>query len=186
MGPPGARRQAERMTIDALTRRSAPAAAAYIAIFCLVAGGGVAWSLAHGTSWSAVGVVLLAISLRLVTIAIALASVQPWGRLLPSWLILAGLWGAAAVQLINHVAETVVKALILLHVIDPINKGISNMTAEGWFNFGATWVVWGIPGVLFLLAALDYRRRVQVPTRWVLLGIGGGAALLTGLGVLIG
>jgi hypothetical protein len=186
MGPPGARRQAERMTIDALTRRSAPAAAAYIAIFCLVAGGGVAWSLAHGTSWSAVGVVLLAISLRLVTIAIALASVQPWGRLLPSWLILAGLWGAAAVQLIYPVAETVVKALILLHVIDPINKGISNMTAQGWFNFGAMWVVFGIPGILFLLSVLSYRARHRVPARWVALGILGGAILLGGLGFIIG
>jgi hypothetical protein len=60
------------------------------------------------------------------------------------------------------------------------------MTAEGWFNFAATWTIWGIPGVLFLLAALSYRARNPVPARWILLGMLGGTAFLAGLGTLIG
>lgn len=78
------------------------------------------------------------------------------------------------------------KGLILTGVMHPIDKGISNMSAEGWFNFAATWTIWGIPGVLFLLAALSYRARTAVRARWILLGLVGGTVLLGGLGVLIG
>lgn len=49
----------------------------------------------------------------------ALASVQGWGRLMPPWLLSAGLWGAAAVQLAYPIAETVVKALILVGAMEP-------------------------------------------------------------------
>jgi hypothetical protein len=167
-------------------RWPALAAAAYIGLFCLITGSAVAWNMARGTSWNDNGVVILAISLRMLTVALALASVQQWGRRVPSWIVLAGLWGAAAVQLVYPVAETVVKGLILTGVMDPIDKGISNMSAEGWFNFAATWTIWGIPGVLFLLAAMSYRARTPVRARWILLGLAGGTALLGGLGVLIG
>jgi hypothetical protein len=162
------------------------AAATYIGLFCLIAGTAVVWNMAHGTSWSDNDVVILAISLRMLTVALALASVQRWGRHVPSWMILAGLWGAAAVQLVYPVAETVMKSLILTGVMHPIDKGISNMSAEGWFNFAATWTIWGIPGILFLLAALSYRARNPVRARWILLGLIGGTALLGGLGILIG
>lgn len=113
------------------------------------------WNVAHGASWGENGVVVLAVSLRMLTTAMALASVQPRGARVPSWILLAGLWGAAAVQPMYPLTETVVKALILTRVMAPVHKGISNMSPEGWFNFGATWVVWGIPGILFLLAALS-------------------------------
>jgi hypothetical protein len=159
------------------------AAASYLGVFCVVAGAAVAWT---GGPLADNGVVILAIALRVLTIGIALASVQWWGRRIPAWMLLAGLWGAAAAQLVYPAAETVVKALILADVMDPIDKGISNMTAVGWFNFGATWAVWGVPGVLFVLAALDYGRRVVVDRRWVALGVVGGAVLLAGLGMLIG
>jgi hypothetical protein len=167
-------------------RWPALAAATYVGIFCLAATALVLWSIGQGHSVGENGVVLLSICLRLVTIGIALSSVQQWGRRLPAWMILAGLWGTAAVQLSYPIAETVVKALILTGVTRPINKGISNMTPEGWFNFGGVWVAFGFPGVLFLLAALSYRARRAVPVRWVLLGILGGFVLLAGLGLLIG
>ncbi|WP_433615928.1 hypothetical protein ACQP2P_13165 [Dactylosporangium sp. CA-139114] len=180
-------------TSSATARPKAPyrrwpalAAASYISTFCLVAGVAVLWNVAHGASWGENGVVVLAVSLRMLTVAMALASVQPWGARVPSWILLAGLWGAAAVQLMYPLAETVVKALILTGVMAPVHKGISNMSPEGWFNFGAMWVVFGIPGILFLLAALSYRSRTAVRSRWVLLGILGGVVLLGGLGVLIG
>lgn len=167
-------------------RWPALAAATYIGLFCLVAGTAVLWNMAHGTSWNDNGVVILAICLRMLTVALALASVQRWGRRIPSWMVLAGLWGAAAVQLVYPVAETVVKGLILTGALHPIDKGISNMSPEGWFNFAATWAIWGVPGVLFLLAALSYRARTAVRARWILLGLVGGTALLAGLGALIG
>ncbi|NUO56962.1 MAG: hypothetical protein HOV78_09880 [Hamadaea sp.] len=169
------------------TRRwPALAAAAYVGLFCLIASIAVLWSVLRGSLWSEQAVVSLSIGLRLLSIGIALASVRRWGDRLPAWLVLAGLWGAAAVQLLYPLAETVVKALILTGVLEPMNKGISNMSAEGWFNFGAMWVIWGVPGVLFLLAALAYRVRRPAPWWWVLLGVVGGAVLLLGLGLLIG
>ncbi|MEV6968921.1 hypothetical protein AB0M47_27755 [Hamadaea sp. NPDC051192] len=167
-------------------RRPALAAAAYVGLFCLIAAIAVLWSVLRGSSWSEQAVVSLSIGLRLFSIGIALASVHRWGDRLPGWLVLAGLWGAAAVQLLYPLAETVVKTLILTGVMEPMNKGISNMSADGWFNFGAMWVIWGVPGVLFLLAALAYRVRRPAPWAWVLLGVVGGAALLFGLGLLIG
>ncbi|SDZ21228.1 hypothetical protein SAMN05444365_10790 [Micromonospora pattaloongensis] len=144
------------------------------------------WNVAHGTSWNDNGVVILAVCLRMLTVALALASVQAWGKRIPSWIVLAGLWGAAAVQLVYPVAETVVKGLILTGAMHPLDKGISNMSPEGWFNFGAMWAIWGVPGVLFLLAALSYRARTPVRAWWILLGVIGGTALLGGLGILIG
>jgi hypothetical protein len=63
-----------------------------------------------------------------------------------------------------------VKGLILTGAMQPIDKGISDMSAEGWFDFAATWTIWGVPGVLFLLAAVSYRARPPVPARWILLG----------------
>ena len=159
----------------------------YIGVFCLVAGSAVAWSIGSGASSAGEnGTVLLAIGLRLVTVGMALASVLAFGRRVPAWALLAGLWGAAAVQIVYPVAETVFKALILAGVVDPIDKGISNMSAEGWFNFASVWVIWGIPGILFALAAVSYRRRVTVRDRWVVLGVLGGAAFLFALGALIG
>jgi hypothetical protein len=55
--------------------------------------------------------------------------------------LLAGLWGAAAVQLMYPLAETVVKAMVLTGAMTPVHKGISNMNPEGWFNLGATAVL---------------------------------------------
>jgi hypothetical protein len=172
-------------------RRPAPrwpalVAAWYVAVVCVGFGNLVVWHLFNGKTLADVGVVLLALGLRLLTILLAVASVAGWGRFVPGWLLLAGLWGAAAVQLSYPLAETVVKALILTGAIEPIGKGISTMSAVGWFNFAGTWLVWGVPGALFLLAARAYGRRVAVARRWVLLGVLGGLGLLLGLGLLIG
>jgi hypothetical protein len=172
--------------VPAARRWPALAAAGWVGTFCLVTGTVVTWALLTGGSLAENGVVLLAIGLRVVTVLMALAAVQRWGRSVPGWLLLAGLWGAAAVQLAYPVAETVVKGLILGGLIDPIDKGISNMSGEGWFNFAATWLIWGVPGVLFALAALTYGRQIAARGRWVALGVVGGVVLLGGLGMLIG
>ena len=140
-------------------------AATYIGLFCLVAGAAVGGNVASGAPWGENGAVLQAICLHMLTVAIALASVQSWGTRIPSWMLLAGLWGAAAAQLLYPVAEAAAKALILIGLITPSQKGISNMSPEDWFNFAGTWLVWGIPGVLFLVAALSYGSRTFVRRR---------------------
>ncbi|MBB2925530.1 hypothetical protein [Cellulomonas cellasea] len=167
-------------------RWPALAAAAWVGAFCVIAGSALIRSRVQGASSDGQDVVVLAIGLRLVTVVLALASIQSWGRRLPDWLVLGGLWGAAAVQIVYPVAETLVKVAILAGLMEPLDKGISNMTAEGWFNFGATWLVWGVPGALFAVAAVTFGRRVPHAARWAVLAIMAGLVLLGGLGLLIG
>ncbi|GAA1268295.1 hypothetical protein Psi02_10260 [Planotetraspora silvatica] len=131
-------------------------------------------------------IALMATGLRLLTVAIALASVQAWGRRLPNWLVATGLWGAAAVQLLYPIAETAVKAAVLTGLVEPFGKGISNMSAEGWFNFGAAWLIWGVPGALFSAAAVSFARRHRVSPLGTVLGLLGGAVFLGLLGLVIG
>lgn len=169
-----------------VTRWPALAAAAWVGAFCVIAGSALVRSRVQGMNPDGQEVVVLAIGLRLVTVALALASIQSWGRRLPDWLVLGGLWGAAAVQIVYPVAETVVKAAILAGLMEPLDKGISNMTAEGWFNFGATWLVWGVPGTLFAVAAVIFGRRVPHARRWAVMAVLAGLILLGGLGLLIG
>ena len=170
--------------------RSWPAywAAGWIGAFCglvlLVAGYN---QLFRGMPLDVGGkIALFATGLRLFTVAIALAAVQSWGRRLPGWLVFAGLCGVAAAQLLYPLAETTVKLAILVGVVQPFGKGISNMSAEGWFNFGAAWLIWGVPGVLFAAAAVSFKRRYAVSALGAALGLLGGAAALLALGFIIG
>ncbi|MEV4133495.1 hypothetical protein AB0J72_15155 [Dactylosporangium sp. NPDC049742] len=73
------------------------------------------------------------------------------------------------------------KTLILTGLMDPIDKGIS-----GWFNVGAMWLVFGVPGVLFVMAARSFGRRHPVRLGWIAFGLLAGAGLLFGLGLAIG
>lgn len=126
-----------------------------------------------------------ATGLRIATIGLALAAVQRWGRIVPARLLSMALWAAAIGQLAYPIAETVVKAAILLNVMEPLQKGISNMTPAGWFNFGAAWLIWGVPGWLFVLLANDHRRRHRLSWLWAPLGAAGGVVGLAALGLLI-
>lgn len=47
----------------------------------------VGWKVAGGSPVSEHGVVILALALRMLTVAMALASVQPWGRAFPAWML---------------------------------------------------------------------------------------------------
>ncbi|NKY40000.1 hypothetical protein [Cellulomonas septica] len=161
-------------------------AAAWVGTFCLVAGGALIWSRVRGGGTADQEVVVLAIALRLVTVAVALASIQSWGRRLPGRVVLGGLWGAGAVQLAYPLAETVVKTATLAGLMEPLDKGVSDMSVQGWFNFGATWLIWGVPGALFVLAAVVFGRRLPHARAWALLSVLAGIGFLAGLGLLIG
>lgn len=131
-------------------------------------------------------VALAATGLRLLTVGFALVSVSRWAIRVPAPALLVALWGAAPTQLAYPAAETVVKLGILAGVIEPFGTGISNMSATGWFNFGAAWLIWDVPGVLFALAAVSYTRRTGARAMWGVLGAVGGIAVLAGLGLLLG
>ncbi|MEV0585568.1 hypothetical protein [Nonomuraea sp. NPDC050310] len=136
----------------------------------------------EGDGWVALG----SVGLRILTVALALASVRPWGRRLPGRLVLGGLWGSAAAQFVYPALELIVKLLILAGVPIALGKGISNMSATGWFNFAAVWVVFGVPALLFGLAAVSYQRRSAASSLFAWLGVLGGCAALLLIGVLIG
>lgn len=130
-------------------------------------------------------VALGATVLRLLTIGVALAAVSDWGRRFPPVLLSMALWALAIGQLAYPAAETIVKALILLDLMEPISKGISNMSPTGWFNFGAAWLIWGVPGAMFAVLATDHRRRHRLSWLWAPAGALGGVLALAALGLLI-
>ncbi|GAB3840601.1 hypothetical protein [Kribbella italica] len=173
---------------DALPRRwPAYTIAAGIGLFCVVVLGiALGEQVLTDKPMTSDGFVALgATGLRIVTIGIALAAVQRWGRIVPARLLSMALWAVALGQLAYPIAETVVKAAILLTLMEPVDKGISNMTPVGWFNFAAAWLVWGVPGCLFAILANDHRRRFQLSWLWAPVGAAGGVAGLAVLGLLI-
>lgn len=160
----------------------------FVGVFCLVVASIWTWDhLIRGTPVDATGWIIAgATLLRLITIAIALAGVQNWGRRLPQPMVAAGLWGCASAQLLYPVTETVVKAAVVMGLLDLPAAGIGNTTATGWFNFAAAWSVFGLPGVLFVIAARDHHRRYPAPWWWRVGGLLAGAAVLFGIGYVIG
>lgn len=164
------------------------AVTAFVGLFCVVVAAAWVWDhVVRGNPIGATGwIIAAATGLRVVTIAIALAAVQPWGRRIPAPLLTTSLWGCAAAQLVYPLAETVVKLAILAGLLDLPARGIGNMSATGWFNFSAAWLVFGLPGVLFVLLAVDHQRRESVSWLWPLAGAGGGVAVLFAIGFVIG
>ncbi|CAN5264389.1 hypothetical protein BH09BAC4_BH09BAC4_03850 [soil metagenome] len=133
------------------------------------------------TAW----IILGASGIRFLTIILALASVQPWGERVAPWIILGGLSGAASAQLAYPLAELVVKLIILAGFIDFPAKGVGNLTLTGWFNLTAAWVIFGLPGVLFIQAARNYQARKALSNRWIWLGGLLGLVALGSIGLLI-
>lgn len=134
------------------------------------------------TAW----IILGASIIRFLTIIVALASIQPWGEKIATWVVLGGLSGAASAQLAYPIAELVVKLIILTGLMEYSAKGVGNMTPTGWFNLAAVWFIFGLPGILFVLAAQHYRARKALSNTWVWLGGLLGIVVLIAIGVLIG
>ena len=134
------------------------------------------------TAW----IILGASVIRFLTIIIALASIQPWGEKIATWVILGGLSGAASAQLAYPIAELVVKLIILTGLLEYPAKGVGNMTPTGWFNLGAVWFIFGLPGLFFVQAARNYQARKGLSNTWVWLGSLLGIVTLASIGLLIG
>lgn len=171
-----------------LARWPAFAVAWSVGLFCVAVGG--MWAVDHVLRGEAVDetgwVIFGSLVLRVLTIGIALSSVMAWGSHLPTNLVLTGLWGCAAAQLTYPAAELVAKVAVLAGLVDLPSRGVGNMTATGWFNFAAVWLVFGVPGLLFILAAHSWRNRRGGSLRWPLIGIGAGTVALFAIGMLIG
>ena len=134
------------------------------------------------TAW----IILGALVLRALTVVIALASILKWGNKFAPWLILAGLSGCASAQLIYPLAELVVKLTILTGLIHMPSKGLGNMSPTGWFNLGAVWLIFGIPGALFVKVAVNFKEIHELPRKWYFVGGALGIAALFAIGLLIG
>jgi fucose 4-O-acetylase-like acetyltransferase len=171
-------------------RRRWPAYAIAVWVGLFVAVVTVMWTVSHvllGNSVDATARIIIgATALRAVTIGIALASVQRWGARIPGRLLVTGLWGAASAQLIYPLAELIAKLLILVGAIELSAKGISDMSLTGWFNLGAVWLVFGVPGALFVLAGRDAQCERGTGGRWAVIGAVAGVLFLGAIGAAIG
>lgn len=133
------------------------------------------------TAW----IILAALLLRVFTMIIALSSVQKWGQYFPSWAVLGGLSGAGSAQLIYPIAELLVKLVLLTGLLESSPIGLGNMSLTGWFNLSAVWVIFGLPGILIVLAAKNYKRSRSLTNRWIWIGGLLGIITLFFIGLLI-
>ncbi len=158
-----------------------------IGLFSAIALGAVLTKPLRGAELTGTdGVIVLACALRALTVAMAQAAVRPWGRRVPGWLLLGGLWGAAAIQVCYPVAELVIKLLVVAGLVEQTSLGATHTSAGAWFNLAATLLIWAVPGALMAVSAVRYRRRTRVSLLWAILGVPGGLAFLCLLGLLIG
>jgi len=109
--------------------------------------------------------------------AVALATVQRWGRLVPAWLVSTCAWGAAGALLLYAAA------------------GLAFVAAQGalldWSLAGGTFLVpnlaylgfFALPGVLFAVVARHHQRRTATSLVWAAVGLL-GAPLVPGAVVL--
>ena len=128
-------------------------------------------------------IVELGVCLVLVgAILTALALVRPWGRLLPRWMVLGIAWVGAAVGIL-HWAIWSVKGLRRVLGVVPLEMepGVSRAEMVAYaerydlvnLTFNEPWFL--IVGVLFAIAAVQYRRRerarpaseVAAPPSWM-------------------
>ncbi len=98
--------------------------------------------------------------LRLATIGLALLAigVGNWSRRVPGWLMLSALAVAAGAQLAYPLAETAFR-------LGLAQTAKTTDTVASWLDFGASWLVWGVPGGFFALLALDYGRLLRMGPR---------------------
>ncbi len=151
-----------------------------------------AWSVDHLFNNKPIdetgGIIFGASMLRLITIVIALAALMSYSNPNPkkTWLIAFALCACGSAQLIYPLAEFVVKLLVLFGIWEATGKGISNMGAEGWFNHGAAWLIFGIPGILFFVIAKNYWQDFRVRRVYTISGSIMGILLLLLIGAIIG
>jgi hypothetical protein len=131
-------------------------------------------------------VILFACLLRGITVLMAQAAIREWGRRVPAGILLAGLAGAAGLQVFYPAVEFVIKLLAMAGIVPHTHLGATHTDATSWFNFMMTVLIWGIPGVLLGRIAIDHRKRTQASPLWAVAGVPAGIAFLFLLGLLIG
>ncbi|WP_057938084.1 hypothetical protein [Algoriphagus resistens] len=150
-----------------------------------------AWSIDHifnqeridETGW----IILGASIIRLITLGIVFMALRTYSTPVKrnTKLIALALFACSSGQLVYPLAELFVKLLVLVGLWESTGKGISNMQAEGWFNHGAAWLIFGIPGILFVRIGLQYSHSFRISRFYLFAGSVLGILLLLLIGVLI-
>lgn len=124
-------------------------------------------------NWAAFTAINLGVvALKTFGAAVALASVQQWGRRAPAWLISVCAWGAAAMLLLYATYGLVAAAItgdLLGWMLAGDTFRIPTLAYLGFFAAG---------GSLFAVAARQHQRRNGVRRVWALLGALGSPLLL--------
>lgn len=151
-----------------------------------------AWSVDHILNNKPVDeigwIILGASTIRLITIGIALFALRSYSssEIKNTGLIAFSLFACCSGQLIYPLAEFFVKILVLFGSWESTGKGISNIGAEGWFNHGAAWLIFGLPGIFFLIIGLQYSHYFSVRRVYLFTGSIVGVLLLFLIGAIIG
>lgn len=93
---------------------------------------------------------------------VALALVQPWGRIVPGWILLILTWGAGTL-LAEHGALFIIAGALLLGHVLPIPASMSETILRWYTYLWGPWFLLG--GLLLLIAGWFYLRRQPVPRR---------------------
>ncbi|WP_425604343.1 DUF3995 domain-containing protein [Natrinema gelatinilyticum] len=136
-----------------LTTRAIYAACAWALLFTVPhiywAVGGTAGLAGHPMTGRLWVINVVAIPLLLLAVVVALATVRPWGRVVPRWLLLLSIWGVGVVLTLRGTIGLVQR---ILSFGDIGHQPFLALFADPWFVLG---------GVLFSVVAWDYTRRLQ-------------------------
>ncbi len=127
-------------------------------------------------NWDAFTAVNLGVvGLKLLGAVVALATVQPWGRSVPAWLVSVCAWGAAAMLLLYATSGLVTLAAAGELTGWMLAGGTFRMPSPAYLGFFA------LPGVLFAVAARHHQRRAGLSPVWAAVGLLGAPLLLGGV-----
>ncbi|WP_222914655.1 DUF3995 domain-containing protein [Natrinema sp. SYSU A 869] len=104
----------------------------------------------------AVAVIWITGVLKLVGGVLALALVQPWGEKLPRWLLLIPGFGGA-ILLVVHGSDFLIRGLLWWSGLLDVPETVDSVVITGYTFLWGPW--WVLGGLLFGVAAWDYRRR---------------------------
>jgi hypothetical protein len=125
-------------------------------------------------NWTAFTIANLGVvGLKLVGAAVALATVQAWGRRVPAPLLTVGAWGAAGVLLLYAIT-----GLLSAVAADALTTSI---LAGGTFRVPA-WAYLGffaVGGLLFAVTAWRHQQRTATRWPWMVIGLLGAPLLLS-------
>jgi hypothetical protein len=124
-------------------------------------------------NWTAFTIANLGVVvLKLVGAAVALATVQPWGRRLPAPLLTVSAWGAAGVLLLYAIAGLLSAVAAGALTTSVLAGGTFRVPAWAYLGFFA------LGGLLFAVTAWQHQQRTVTLWPWMVVGLLGAPLLL--------